>query len=224
MDGNRRWAAQRQLTPIEGHKAGANALRSLVELAPRYGIKYLTVYAFSTENWRRSPKEIDFLFKLLGELAVKELNDLVANDVRVRFIGNLQVFKGERLYEALKNLEEKTRHNQGLTLNVALNYGSIDEILHALQTIKQSLSKEQIQDLSTEDFAQYLYYGASEPIPDPDIIVRTGGEKRLSNFLLWQSAFSKLLFIDTLWPDFNEEILSKQVLQDLCSRPILIKR
>lgn len=206
MDGNRRWASQYGLPAIEGHRRGVKALKDMVRLCPSYGIEYLTSYAFSTENWRRDRNELDFLFKLLGEVAVKELDNLDKENVKVNFLGNISAFADIGIEESLNKLADKTKNNTGLKLQIALNYGSLDEISTALQHIKDSLSKQEIENLTEADFARYLY---TADCPDPEIILRTGGEKRLSNYLLWQGATSFLAFVDTLWPDFNEQDLQR---------------
>lgn len=210
MDGNRRWAKNQGRLPFEGHKAGVNALRQLVKVAPDYGIEYLTAYAFSTENWKRTEKEIEFLFKLLKEVSLKELESLHENNVKVRFIGGLNAFPKD-LYEACIQLQEKTQANTGLNLQIALNYGSIDEVKNAVNSLKEKLKQgeldlDYIKNLNQEGFSKHLY---TSDIPDPDIVLRTGGEHRLSNYLLWQAADAELVFIDTLWPDLQESDLKK---------------
>ncbi len=208
MDGNRRWAKGRGLPSIEGHRAGVKALRNLVKLCPSYGIEYLTVYAFSTENWKRESNELDFLFRLLGEVAVRELENLHRENVKVSFIGDIEAFSDIGIKANLEKLAETTKANTGLKLQIALNYGSLDELSYALKQIKSSFSEDQIINLDEETFSKYLY---TRNVPDPELILRTGGEARLSNYLLWQGANSRLAFIESLWPDFSEEDL-KQVL------------
>ena len=210
MDGNRRWAKNRGLMPFEGHKAGVDALRNLVKIAPSYGIQYLTAYTFSTENWKRAEHEKEFLFKLLKDVSLKELSKLHEANVKVKFIGDIKAFSKD-LYDAFFQLEEKTKENSGLNLQIALNYGAIDEINNAIKQIKEKLntgdiSKEDIQKMTDDDFSQYLY---TQGIPDPELVLRTGGEHRLSNYLLWQAADARLAFLDTLWPDFSEDDLIK---------------
>lgn len=208
MDGNRRWAKTHGLPSLEGHRAGVKALKNLVKLCPAYGIEYLTVYAFSTENWKRESNELDFLFKLLGEVAVRELNNLHQENVQVSFIGDIEAFSDIGIKSNLEKLANTTRENTGLKLQIALNYGSLDELSRALKQIKATLADEEINNLTEETFSQYLY---TKGIPDPELIIRTGGEARLSNYLLWQGANSRLAFIESMWPDFSEEDL-KQVL------------
>lgn len=204
MDGNRRWAKSKNLPSLEGHRAGVVALRKLVEVCPDYGIKHLTAYTFSTENWNRKETEINFLLQLLGEVAVKELNNLNKENVKVDFLGDLNAFKESKLYSVLIDLKTLTANNTGLNLHIALNYGSIDELKQAKEKIQEELNTEEIKKLDEKLFNTYLY---TAHVPYPEVVLRTGGEKRLSNYLLWQAADSELQFIDTLWPDFSEEHL-----------------
>lgn len=210
MDGNRRWATLRGMPSVEGHRSGVKALKNLVRLCPNYGIEYLTVYAFSTENWRRDSKELDFLFRLLGEVAVRELENLNKENVKVSFIGDIDAFADIGIKASLEKLANTTKNNTGLNLQIALNYGSIDEMSFALKQIQAELNKEEINNLNENDFNKFLYTKNS---PNPEIIVRTGGEARLSNYLLWQGADSYLSFVDKLWPDFDEEEL-KTILEN----------
>ncbi len=204
MDGNRRWAKARGLATVEGHKAGLQALKNLVRLCPKYGIKHLTAYAFSTENWRRSQIERDFIFSLLEEAAVKDLEDLVQNDVSVDFWGNFEKFQGTKLLKTIEALQEKTKANQQVHLHIALSYGSYQEFYDAYKKIHAQINAHENSDMKPEDFASYLY---SAGVPDPEMLIRTGGERRLSNFLLYQCSGSHLHFIDDYWPDFAEEQL-----------------
>ena len=204
MDGNRRWAKSKNLPTIEGHRAGVQSLKNLVKSCHRLNIEYLTVYAFSTENWKREKTELDFLFKLLAEAAIGELSSLKHQNVRVKFLGDIDAFKDFNIYQALKNLEDQTALNNGTKLQIALNYGSMAEILNAAKNIKSSLSEQEIDSLDCAGFSQFLYTAG---IPDPEIMIRTGGEQRLSNYLLWQLADAHLSFVDTLWPDFSESDL-----------------
>jgi len=204
MDGNRRWAKARNLPSLEGHRAGVSALRKLVKSCPDYGIKHLTAYTFSTENWNRKEAEVNFLLGLLGEVAAKELKNLKEENVKVDFIGDLSAFQDSKLYSVLQELKNTTKNNTGLNLHIALNYGSIDELQRAKEKIQQELNEEEIKNLNEKSFNTFLY---TEDVPYPEVVLRTGGEKRLSNYLLWQAADSELQFIDTLWPDFSEEHL-----------------
>lgn len=205
MDGNRRWAKSRNLPTIEGHRAGVQSLKNLVKLCHRLDIEYLTVYAFSTENWKREKTELDFLFKLLAQAAIGELSSLKSQNVRVKFLGDISAFKDVNIYQDLKNLEDQTAFNTGTKLQIALNYGSIAEIQNAANNIKNTLKPNQVEALDNESFSDYLYTAG---IPNPDIMIRTGGDKRLSNYLLWQLAEARLMFVDTLWPDFSEKDLA----------------
>jgi undecaprenyl diphosphate synthase len=205
MDGNRRWAKSRNLPTIEGHRAGVQSLKNLVKLCHRLDIEYLTVYAFSTENWKREKTELDFLFKLLAQAAIGELSSLKSQNVRVKFLGDISVFKNVNIYQELKNLEDQTASNTGTKLQIALNYGSIAEILNAANNIKNTLKPNQVEALDNEYFSNFLYTAG---IPNPDMMIRTGGDKRLSNYLLWQLASARLVFVDTLWPDFSEKDLA----------------
>lgn len=197
MDGNRRWAKQRGLSSMHGHKAGVDALKNLVKICPDFGIKYLTVYAFSTENWKRAAVERDFIFKLLEDVALKELDGLHANGVRVSFWGDLSPFASTHLLSVIQKLEKATANNSKLNLQIALNYGAQTEIHQAFQ--KSVLSNQDFRD-----FESHLY---SAGCPNPDILIRTGGQHRLSNFLLWQCVDSYISFIDRFWPDFSREDL-----------------
>ncbi len=194
MDGNRRWAQARGLPSVEGHKAGLLALKKLVKLCPKYGIKDLTAYAFSTENWRRSQIERDFIFSLLEDAAVRDLQDLVENGVRVDFWGNFERFQGTKLLKTIETLTEQTRNNNAVHLHIALSYGSYQEFYDAYQKLRSQGGK----------FEDHLY---STGVPDPELLIRTGAEHRLSNFLLYQCANSRLEFLDDYWPDFGEEQL-----------------
>jgi undecaprenyl diphosphate synthase len=204
MDGNRRWAQLRSLPSVQGHGEGVKALRNLIKLCPEYKIECLTAYAFSTENWRRSSEELGFLLDLLAKVAVDQLPELLESNTRVSFIGDLSAFTNQKLFLSLMKLEEKTSKNTGLRLQIALNYGTLDEIEKALNKICEQLSYEEIKNLDESLFKQFLY---GSDLPDPEILIRTGGEQRLSNFLLWQSANSILHFTETLWPDFSRKDL-----------------
>ena len=209
MDGNRRWAASKGLPAYKGHKAGVNALETTVKAAVKFGIKYLTVYTLSTENLReRSKLEIPFLFSLLVRGVKEKLSVLEENGVRVKCIGNLSALPAN-VQKALVQVEQKLAKNKRLTLIMALNYGGRDEIVQAVIKIKKEPSK-----ISEEDITNNLY---TVGIPDPDLIIRTGGRVRLSNFLLWQSYYAELYFTETLWPDFSE-IKLRNALHDYSER------
>lgn len=216
MDGNRRWAKNQGLAGFDGHGAGVKTLKSLVGYAPDYGIKVITAYTFSTENWKRPEKEKQIIFKLLKDNAIKELSTLKEHDVKVSIIGDLSPFSDE-IALSLNNLCEQTKDNTRLHLQIALNYGSLAEIFQAFNHIKKELNSEEINKLSASEFDKFLY---SKEVPAPEIILRTGGEHRLSNFLLWQGANSYLKFLDEYWPDFNEASLRQVLLEynDYCNR------
>lgn len=198
MDGNGRWAKQRKRPRLFGHNAGMKALHNTVHLASDLGIKVLTVYAFSTENWKRDKEEVDGLMKIAVEYFMKEIAELHKNHVKVVIIGDKSRLP-EAVQKSAKDAETLTKDNDGLILNVALNYGGRDEIVHAVKAI---VSNGIPANAITEDLiTEHLY---TKGLPDPDIMIRTGGEKRLSNFLLWQNAYSEFFFDDIWWPDFDE--------------------
>jgi len=202
MDGNGRWAKARNLPVSEGHRRGADVLRKIIEAVGNRGIKYLTVYAFSTENWRRSSLEVNAVMQLMRFHLEKSLADLVKNNVKLKTIGDLSRLPKD-LIKSLKDAAEKTKENTGLTLIVALNYGGRQEIVSACRQLIEKVSAGDISanEINEEIFEKYL---DTTDIPDPDFLLRPGGEKRLSNYLLWQMAYTEFLFTDTLWPDFTE--------------------
>ena len=201
MDGNGRWAAGRGLPVAEGHREGARALRRTVEAAIDLGVTSLAVYAFSTENWARPPDEIESIMELMDQTIDRELPDLAKQGVRTRFFG-----RRDRVPEVLRakmaTLEAETAHNDRLSLWIAFDYGSRAEIVDAARRLLEDGVRP--QDVSETAVAERLY---APELPDPDLVIRTSGEQRISNFLLWQSAYSELVFDDTLWPDFGEERL-----------------
>lgn len=203
MDGNGRWALNRGLPRFEGHKAGVENIRRAIKFLGQYGIKYVTLYAFSTENWRRSKQEVGGLFSLLGRVIDKETQNFHREGIKLNLLGNLEGLP-QTLQKKVHNALELTKDNRAMTLSIAFNYGGRAEILKALtEIIKQGLSPEEINE---EVFSRYLYTAG---LPDPDLIIRTGGELRLSNFLLWQSAYSEYYSTPTYWPDFGEEEIKK---------------
>jgi len=204
MDGNRRWAKERNLPSAVGHKKGVDALKSTVCACDDYGIKYLTVYAFSTENWNRKPEEVDFLMNLLGNTIKNELDELHANGVVISFLGDLTKLSS-KLQEILYHAIDVTKNNTGVHLQIAFNYGSRDEILNATKKLAKKLANGEITDITEEDFSKELYTSNS---PDPDLLIRTGGEMRISNYLLWQIAYSEFYVTSTFWPDFDERALA----------------
>jgi len=203
MDGNGRWALEKGLPRISGHRAGTENLREVIEACAEFGIQYLTIYAFSTENWKRPPEEIQGLMKIFKSMLDRELKNLHENGVQLRHLGRLDRIDQE-LQQKVREAIELTKDNQTLILNVAFNYGGRDEIL---QAVKQIIANgHSIEDLDDELFGKYLYTADS---PDPDLIIRTSGEYRCSNFLIWQSAYSEWYFTPTYWPDFGKEELQK---------------
>ncbi|MDK2784249.1 MAG: undecaprenyl diphosphate synthase [Bacillota bacterium] len=207
MDGNGRWAQARGLPRIMGHRAGMEAVRRVVQSAPGLGIKYLTLFAFSTENWRRPRLEVEGLFALLREYVEKETSDLKAQGVRVRFLG-----ERENLPQAAKKViercEAETAGCTRLMLNIALNYGGRAEIVRAARALASRAAAGQLEPdaITAEVLAAELY---TRGMPDPDLLIRTSGEMRLSNFLLWQLAYTELYFTDVLWPDFTQDDLAQ---------------
>jgi undecaprenyl diphosphate synthase len=201
MDGNGRWARARGLSVAEGHREGARALRRTVEAAVDLEIESLAVYAFSTENWARPPDEVESIMELMDETIDRELPDLARQGVRTRFVG-----RRDRIPEALQakmaTLEAETAHNDRLHLWIAFDYGSRAELVEAARKLVEDGVRP--QDVSEETLAARLF---APELPDPDLVIRTSGEQRLSNFLLWQSAYAELVFTDTFWPDFGEEHL-----------------
>lgn len=202
MDGNGRWAKKRGLPRTFGHKEGAAALRKIITHAAQIGVKYLTVYAFSTENWKRSQEEVSALMFLFKSYIKNEEKNIMKNNIRFMVSGRSENVS-PTLLKAIRELEEKSKDNSGLTFNIAFNYGGRAEIIDAVNKILKS-GKEEI---SEEEFGKYLY----NDLPDPELLIRTSGEMRISNFLLWQIAYSELYITDTLWPDFNEAELDKAI-------------
>lgn len=210
MDGNGRWAQQRMLPRNMGHRAGVEALRDVIKTASNIGIKYLTLYAFSTENWKRPDSEISMLMKLLIEYLRKEIAELHHNNVRIKTIGDITQLPSEVIAEINKAVI-KTEHNDGLCVNMALNYGGRSEILNVIKAIGEKIENNEVRiDEIDGTLVESLLYTAN--MPDPELLIRTSGELRLSNFLLWQSAYSEFWFTDIYWPDFKGEHLLKAIL------------
>ena len=209
MDGNRRWAKERMLPSAVGHQRGVSALKNTIKACHKLGIEYLTVYAFSTENWNRKQEEVDFLMDLLAKTIQSELAELNKNNVRIKFIGDL-----ERLDASLRNIlfkaEAVTENNTGVKLQIAFNYGARAEIVAATKKIAQmvKLGLLNVDDIDESTITKNLY---TSDIPEPDILIRTGGEKRISNYLLWQIAYSEVVVMDEFWPDFGENLLCKAI-------------
>ena len=197
MDGNGRWAKKRMLPRIAGHRKGLDSLQVIIKSAITYNISTITLYAFSTENWNRPSEEINGLMNLFSDSINSQTDKLIENNIRVRVLGDISIFSKE-LQTKIKSLMKKSSTNTGLKLNIALNYGARSEILMAVN--KATKGKSGI--LLEKDLTDNLY---TKDMPDVDLLIRTGGQRRLSNFLLWQIAYSELYFIDTLWPDFSEK-------------------
>ena len=215
MDGNGRWAKKRGLPRRLGHKAGCEALEFIVEDCARIGVKCLTVYAFSTENWRRSEEEISALMQLFRFYIPRIRKKAMANDIRVRFIGDPAPFD-EDLTAGIRKLEEDTRTHQKMDFIIALNYGSRDEITKAARALAEQVRDGSLapEDVTEEKLSGSLYTAG---IPDPDLLIRTSGEKRISNYLLWQLAYTEFVFTDTLWPDFRKDSY-RAALEEYASR------
>ncbi len=202
MDGNRRWAKEKGRPSATGHKKGVDALKTTLRACNDFGVKYLTVYAFSTENWNRKQEEVDFLMDLVAVTLTNELAEMHKENVQIRFIGDMSRFSS-KLRKILSNSVETTKNNTGVILQIALNYGSRDEITNAVRKIAASgISADKI----TEQMISDNLYTAG--VPDPDILIRTGGEKRISNYLLWQIAYSEIIVTDEFWPDFDKNLLA----------------
>lgn len=209
MDGNGRWAKKRKLPRTMGHKAGVETIRRVLKEADKLGVKYMTLYAFSTENWKRPKEEVNALMKLLIQYLRQEINELHKNGVKINVLGDITKLPKECQEEIEKSVD-KTKNNVGITMNVALNYGGRDEILRAVKSISEEVLKGNIniEDINDEVMENYLY---TKGVPDPDIIIRPSGEQRLSNFLLWQCAYSEFWYSDICWPDFKEEDLHRAI-------------
>lgn len=209
MDGNRRWAKKRLMPTQLGHAQGADNLERVADACADLGVKYLTVYAFSTENWKRSEEEVNYLMKLL----TKHINDfdkrIKNRDIRFRLVGDINRLDDE-LQNGIRRIEERTKDKPGLTLNIAINYGGRAEMTIATKRIAEEVKegKINVEDITEDLVSKYLQ---TLDTPDPELIIRTGGEERLSGFLLWQSSYSELYFTDTLWPDFDENELKKAI-------------
>ena len=210
MDGNRRWAKEKGLDTKLGHKAGAETLEKIASYANEIGLKYLTVYAFSTENWKRTKEEVGALMVLLRNYLDKFLNRESLRNVKIRVLGNIENLDDKGLKDSINKIVEKSKNNTDLTLNIAFNYGGRDEIVRAVKNIAEKVKKD---ELTLEQIDEHLVsdnlYTANEP--EPDLLIRPGGELRISNFLLWQLAYTEFLFIDKYWPDFSEEDLLEAI-------------
>jgi len=202
MDGNGRWAKKRFMPRFMGHKAGVETVRGVVRACAKKGIDVLTLFAFSSENWRRPKKEVSLLLDLLTSALKREVIKLDENNVRLKIIGDRSVF-GEKLLDSIETAEQKTAHNTGLSLVIAVNYGGRWDITQAAQSVAQSIERGELKaDQIDEDLLESKL--SMHGLPVPDLFIRTGGEQRVSNFILWQLAYAEMYFTDTLWPDFND--------------------
>ena len=211
MDGNRRWAKNKLMPVLLGHREGVKRIMEIVEVAGDIGVGSLTVYAFSTENWGREKTEVDGLMSLLLEFLRKELDRIMANNIKLNLIGNINDLPSNVKIEVAKALE-KTKDNKRFNLNIALSYGGRDEIIKAVRNIAKDVENRiiSIDDINEDSFKDYLF---TADLPDPDFLIRTSGEIRISNFLLYQLAYTEFYFTDVLWPDFKEEEFLKAILE-----------
>lgn len=203
MDGNGRWAREQSLSRLEGHKRGSEVAREIVTAASRIGVSYLTLYAFSSENWRRDPNEVSGLMTLLKHYLETEAEEFHKEGVKLRVIGERELLPNTIL-NLVEEVEELTKKNKTITLQMAISYGSRAEILHAVQEIGQKIRDRRLDpdNITEEIFEEHLYTAG---VPDPDLLIRTSGEQRISNYLLWQLAYTELVFVDKYWPDFTQE-------------------
>ncbi len=215
MDGNGRWAKKRGLPRSIGHKKGANTFRKIVKYCSKIGIKYLTVYAFSTENWKRPKEEVDYLMRLFDSYLREALEDFKEENIKVIFLGDKKGFS-KSLQDLIKKVEEASSNKDGMVLNIAMNYGGRKEIIYAIKSLIFDAKENGINlnEITEQMISDRLYTSGQ---PDPDLIIRPSGEYRISNFLLWQSAYSEYVFMDILWPDFKPEDLQK-ALNEYASR------
>ncbi|MCL2437118.1 MAG: isoprenyl transferase [Clostridiales bacterium] len=215
MDGNGRWAKKRNLPHLAGHNAGMGAMKEIIKKSSALGVEHLTVYAFSTENWKRAADEVNGIFKLLVLYVDKELEELHENNVKVKILGDyraLPKFAVERIEKAV----QRTQDNTGMQFNIALNYGGRDEVVRAVKDICEQIKDGSLlpEQVTEETISERLYTGKNfANVPDPDLVIRTSGEMRISNYLLWQSAYSEFVFTDVLWPDFTPLDLEKAIFE-----------
>ena len=206
MDGNRRWAKSNNLPSYEGHRKGAENLWDIINNVKRFNLKFLTVFVFSTENWKRSSKEISFLMKLLNQFLDHIISKLHENDFKIRFIGDLSPFE-KKIKDKISTIYENSNSNKGVVITLALNYGGRLDIISAINKIL--VNNKNLKPINEIDFKKYTL---NKDLPDPDLLIRTGGEKRLSNFLLWDLAYTELMFVQEMWPDFNNFMLQNCIL------------
>jgi len=210
MDGNGRWAKSKGLPRVAGHREGINSVKEIVETSTKLGIKYLTLYTFSKENWKRPKSEVSALMKLLLKTVKKEIYTMLKNNVRLKTIGNLEDLPNTTRNEIIEAME-RTKNNTGLTLNLALSYSGRLEIINTIKTIAQKVKNKEIliNHINENLVSEHLY---TSQIPDPDLLIRTSGESRISNFLLWQLAYTEIYFTDVLWPEFRKKNLYEAVI------------
>ena len=211
MDGNRRWAKAKGLPVALGHKEGAKTLEKIVRHANKIGLKYITVYAFSTENWKRAEDEVSALMLLLQGYIDKYSKIADSENIKVQFLGEMSAFS-EKMQKGIEDCRERTKNNTGVTFNIALNYGGRDELVHAIKNIAQKVKNNEIdiEDINENLVSENLY---TSGMPDPELMIRTSGEIRTSNFLPWQLTYTEFLFVDKNWPDFTEEDLENAIIE-----------
>ena len=211
MDGNRRWAKNNNVDKKIGHKQGAETLKKIAKYANKIGLEFMTVYAFSTENWKRTEEEVGALMLLLRKYLEDFFNASDIDNIKINVIGNIEKLSND-IRKSIQNVMEKTKNNTGLTLNIAFNYGGRDEITYALKNIAEKVQQGEIalENITEETITNNLYTAGQ---PDPDLLIRTSGEQRLSNFLPWQLVYSEFIFVDKMWPDFNEEDLNNAIIE-----------
>lgn len=207
LDGNGRWAQKRGLPRTAGHAAGAEMFRKIATYCKEIGLEYLTVYAFSTENWKRPQQEVDTIMSLLEKYLYEAIDQMEKDRVKMAFFGDTTVLS-PKLQELIARTRDISKHYEGCQVNICLNYGGRDEILRGIRKYAEEYKNGTAEELTEESFNRYLF---SAGIPDPDLLIRPGGELRLSNFLMWQSAYSELYFTDTLWPDFTPEDINRAI-------------
>lgn len=211
MDGNRRWAKAKGMPAAFGHKEGAKTLEKIVRYANKIGIEYITVYAFSTENWKRTEEEVKSLMILFQTYVDNYSKRADSENIKVQFLGEMNAFS-EKMRKGFKDCEERTKNNTGIVFNIALNYGGRDEILHAVKAIASKVEQGNLkpEEITEKVIQENLY---TKDMPDPDLLIRTSGEMRLSNFLPWQLVYAEFLFVEKNWPDFSEEDLDEAIIE-----------
>ncbi len=211
MDGNGRWAKKRGMPRFLGHRQGVKTVKRIVRRASDLGIKYLTLYAFSTENWKRPQDEVNFLMDLFVETLEKDFAELYEENVKLDFIGDIDALP-QKVKDTLERTKEKSKNNTGLDLVLAINYGSRNEILHSVKSIASKVSSGEIviDDINEQTISDNLYLAN---VPEPELLIRTANERRISNYLLWQIAYSEFIFVDALWPDFTNELFEEALLE-----------